>query len=47
MLKNGEKGVSEGGSMDIREHLVKIVKEMLVNNDRNSYDLFEYYSRKA
>lgn len=31
---------------NLYEHLAKVLRELLVNNDRNSYQLFEYYSQK-
>ena len=31
---------------NLYEHLVKVLRQMILSNDRDSYQLFEYYSQK-
>lgn len=37
----------KSGDSNLYEHIVKVLKQMLINNDKDSYHLFEYYSQKA
>lgn len=37
----------KSGDSNLYEHIVKVLKQMIVNNDKDSYHLFEYYSQKA
>ena len=39
-------GAIKSGEVNLYEHLVKVIKEMVLNNDPNSLQLFEYYSQK-
>ena len=34
-------------NVNLYEHLVKVLRQMILSNDRDSYQLFEYYSQKA
>ena len=46
MLKKNLQDIKSGDS-NLYEHLVKVLKEMIINNDKEGYHLFEYYSQKA
>lgn len=46
MLKKNLESIKSGDS-NLYEHLVGVLKQMLVNNDRDGYQLFEYYSQKV
>ena len=35
------------GNKDAYNHLVHVLKQMILNNDRQGYELFEYYSQNA
>ena len=35
------------GNKDAYQHLVQVLKQMILNNDRDGYQLFEYYSQCA
>ena len=35
------------GNKDAYNHLVQVLKQMILNNDRQGYELFEYYSQNA
>jgi hypothetical protein len=37
----------KSGDINLYEHLVKVLRQMVLNNDNNSFDLFEYYSQKV
>lgn len=36
----------KSGNVNLYEHLVKVLRQIVLNNDRQSYQLFEYYSQK-
>jgi hypothetical protein len=46
MLKKNLEAIKSGDS-SLYDHLVKVLKEMVVNNDKDSYHLFEYYSQRV
>jgi len=46
MLKKNLEAIKSGDS-NLYEHLVKVLKQMVLNNDKDSYQLFEYYSQKV
>jgi hypothetical protein len=35
------------GSTNAYSHLVEVLKQMILNNDQNGYQLFEYYSQSV
>lgn len=35
------------GDVTLYDHLVKVLRQIVLNNDRNSFQLFEYYSQKV
>lgn len=45
MLKKNLESIKNGDT-NLYEHLVKVLKQMILNNDKDSYQLFEYYSQK-
>ncbi len=45
MLKKNLESIKNGDS-NLYEHLVRVLKQMILNNDKDSYQLFEYYSQK-
>lgn len=34
------------GDLNLYQHLVKVLREMLLNNDKDSFRLFEHYSQQ-
>lgn len=45
MLKD-KLGAIKSGNLNLYDHLVKVLRQIVLNNDRNSFELFEYYSQK-
>ena len=45
-MKAKLQAIKEGDS-DAYNHLVQVLKEMILSNDRNGYQLFEYYSQNV
>lgn len=37
----------KSGDVNLYDHLVKVLRQIVLNNDRNSFELFEYYSQKV
>ena len=45
MLKDKLSAI-KSGDINLYDHLVKVLRQIVLNNDRNSFELFEYYSQK-
>lgn len=37
----------KSGDLNLYDHLVKVLRQIVLNNDRDSFELFEYYSQKV
>lgn len=35
------------GDTNVYNHLIQVFKQMIINNDANGYQLFEYYSQNV